>query len=181
MGESKGDEAIITVGMSMGAPLASFGAYTMKLALSKNVQGAVTFGMPRIGNSNFVIGLMDALDVGVKTVGFAWGRDPVPHAPPRFFGYRSSQGKLFHVINEVKVTERHTWHTRGQDADIGDFISYDKVYLNYANSFAGDKEFASATSTLHLPDHAKYFNGVGRHGCGFDSADGFLQVGNVAE
>merc|ERR1719240_1810755 len=65
--------------------------------------GCVTFGMPRVANSEFAIHFLTTLKK-LKSPGFAYGRDPVPHVPPRFFGFRSTQYALYHTLQHYLLT-----------------------------------------------------------------------------
>lgn len=178
------DAKIAVTGMSMGAPLASLAAMTIAGPLGGNVIGCVTYGMPRVANSVFAKEVLALLDDGLKTPGFAYARDPVPHVPPRFLGYRSTQHMLFHTLQhylQAQALDMSFHNTRIDDYDIGEFIFFDKVYMNFPSSFDGDKEFAGSSKTYQLMDHLKYFDMTGVQGCGFDSSDRFLHVSNAAE
>lgn len=181
---AKSSKTVAFTGMSMGAPLATLAAIT---ASNQNfeVTACVTFGMPRVANSALAMEVITMISAKYRTVGFAYGRDPVPHVPPRFFGFRSTQSALYHTFQQFVLTsegfDSSVWNTRIDDHDVGDYIYFDKVYLNAKTTFDGDKEFAGSASTFDLNDHTKYFDLSGVYGCGFDSADRFLHVSNAAE
>merc|ERR1711998_202553 len=112
---------------------------------------------------------------GVGLIGFAYGRDPVPHVPPRFFGFTSTQAKLFHII--TWETPRPTGSTLYYSAlseehvDFSGTVYFQKLYLNSATSFNGDKSFAAQSLSYRVSDHMGYFVIQGAHGCGFNLAD----------
>lgn len=170
------------VGVSMGAPLAALGA-VQTVSLAKKMLGVVTFGMPRVANAAFAAFALESLGGGVGTVGFAYGRDPVPHVPPRALGYRSTQSKLFHTVQETFYTrvQSSEFNTRADDHDIGNYVFFDRLYVNAPWDFGGDKLFATSSVILDLADHSKYFDITGVVGCGFDYADSFIHVSNAAE
>merc|ERR1711988_1542677 len=137
----------------MGALMAAYSLFLVKYPSI----GAVVFGCPRFGNAKLASDLMSALSVAdsLKTIGFAYLRDVVPHVPPRFLGYSSAQRELYHI-----VIESEAWV---QDASVADynlvnFLKYDKGYLNTPSDLTGDKEFASATYTFSIADHMNYFS-----------------------
>merc|ERR1711918_212911 len=97
----------LCAGMSMGAPLASLaGLHLSNLGHQSN--GVVTFGSPRVGNLKLAEAIVTTITSGVGTVGIAYMRDPVPHLPPRMFGYRSGQGLLFHIAVHPSVSADST-------------------------------------------------------------------------
>lgn len=181
--DEEGVKEMTTVGMSMGAPLATF-AGLQAAGLGVRVRGIVTFGMPRVANAAFATAVISQITQGIRTVGVAYGRDPVPHVPPRFLGYTSTQGKLFHVLQEYLLTaemQESKWNTRKDDHDFGNYFFYDKVYLNTATFSSGDKDFAGSIVTFDFNDHLNYFDMIGVEGCGYDTTENTLWVTNVAE
>merc|ERR1711998_335289 len=144
----------LCAGMSMGAPLASLaGLHLSNLGHTSN--GVVTFG-PRVGNLKLAEAIVTTITSGVGTVGIAYMRDPVPHLPPRVFGYKSGQGLLFHIAIHSSASV---------DAALGagsvaveDAVRYAASYENtVTNAWQGDKKFTSATYTYKLTDHFGYF------------------------
>merc|ERR1711907_421411 len=104
------------------------------------------------------------------TQGFAYMRDPVPHMPPRFLGFRSAQSLLYHIYIEQEVWLKDAV---GEDFDLVNYVKYSKAYKNEGlGDYSGDKLFAGATSTYSLGDHLKYFkmNAV-QISCGMFSED----------
>jgi len=170
----------VLVGMSMGAPLATLGA---AMSLSTYPLGCVTFGMPRVANAAFANFVLRSVTGSVGTIGFAYARDPVPHVPPRFFGFKSTQAKLFHIgLDELfRRTTYERYVAQSEPTEIGEHVMVKYVYTNEPNSFAGDKHFAGATLTLEINDHFAYFQWSGVHGCGFDNDDMFLKQKTAAE
>lgn len=171
-------------GNSMGAPLATLGGYQACL-LGKAVVGVMTTGMPRVANAAFAKQVFTKINSGIQTVGFAYGRDPVAHVPPRFFGYKGTQAKLFHIkiIIELDAFDQNAQkinNIRFQDTDYGQYVHYSKVYLNSASSFDGDKEFAASVSTYNIDDHLKYWKYIGGSACGMAS-DSLLKMTTAAE
>jgi len=184
MGALKDYNGIVFAGISMGAPVATL-AGMQALKGGKSVLGVVTSGMPRFTDSSTANYVLAELTGGVKTVGFAYARDPVPHAPPRFFGYTSAQSKIFHIIVDRSLAEDIAGgdiiNTKYDEPDIGDFVYYSKVYENDENDFSGDKMFASDVSSYTFSDHAAYFSNREIHGCGFDVSESMVHMSNAAE
>merc|ERR1711998_687278 len=116
---------------------------------------------------------------GVTAEGFAYGRDPVPHVPPRFFGYRSTQLKLFHIMKlDMWSSDQFAQYVDHQGSlyDIEDILAVKRVYLNTVTTFHGDKMFASARTSFKIGDHMQYFMFEGAKGCGMDVSEKFLAV-----
>merc|ERR1719378_1039659 len=144
----------LTTGMSMGGPLASLAAYHLK-KLGHNPMGAITFGSPRVGNLELAAAITGCFTGGVGTTGIAYMRDPVPHVPPRLFGYKSAQKLLFHIAMEPLAS---VMSEMGESFDLEDYVLYSKAYESTPqNNWEGDKEFAGATYTFKLTDHFGYF------------------------
>lgn len=175
---------VVTMGNSMGAPLATMAAYQAVL-LDKTVKAVLTTGMPRVANAPFAKKIYETLTDGMGTVGFAYARDPVPHCPPRFFGYVSTQAKLFHIkilveLDAVDPDLQELNTVRHEDTDFGEFVYVSKVYVNSISSFDGDKKFADSVSSYAVSDHNGYWSQHGGPGCAIDSADTYLQVKSAA-
>lgn len=169
-------------GMSMGAPLAVMSG-VLSSSVGKTIKGTVTFGMPRLGNANFASHCITLLNRGVPSIGFAYNRDPVPHVPPRIFGFRGTQMQLYHTIQyyEIWNIDSSVVNTKIDDYDIGNHIYFDQVYFNTIQYFEGDKEFATSTFSYSLSDHGKYADLEGLIGCGQDYSESFVHVTNAAE
>merc|ERR1711988_1828955 len=137
----------------MGALMAAYSLFLVQY----EPQGSVVFGCPRFGNAKLASDLMSALSVpdSLKTIGFAYLRDLVPHVPPRFLGFRSAQRELYYIVIEPQASGEEAMSS---DYNLVDFLKYDKGYINSESSFAGDAEFAGATYTFSVADHIKYFN-----------------------
>merc|ERR1712216_272821 len=148
-------------------------------------KGVVTFGMPRVANSAFAAHMLKTIVAGKSRLGlggFAYARDPVPHLPPRMFGYRSTQAKLFHMLGTQPLDTYAYWAgSQKPSIDLRASFSVSRVYWNSFKSFAGDKAFAEQTTTLKMADHMLYFSLEGSHGCGWDSSDKFLVHKTAAE
>lgn len=175
---------LITVGNSMGAPLATL-AGIQSCLVSKEVAGVITTGMPRVANGPLTDFIFSKLKKGLSTVGFAYGRDPVPHVPPRFFGYKSTQAKLFHIkiLLELDTLDQEAQNTntnRYMDTDYGAYVHYSKVYVNSESNYDGDKQFSSAVGSYNLGDHSEYWKGAGAQSCG-SYADPLLKLTSAAE
>merc|ERR1712146_38247 len=118
----------------------------------------------------------------VGTIGFAYGRDPVPHSPPRIFGYFTTQKQLFHTLNKYGMAQTGilTGHPddvpymQYVDFDMGEYLYYDKVYVSTPTDFKGDKLFATSVGSYAIADHAGYFRFAAKSLCGFDNSDSFL-------
>merc|ERR1712139_50941 len=141
--------------MSMGAPLASLAAYHL-YSTGHTANGIITFGSPRLGNLKLVEAINGKyLDDGVGAIGIAYMRDPVPHLPPRSFGYRSAQGTLFHISIDPQASVSAEL---GESASLSDFVRHSQTYeSNSNNGWLGDKQFAGATYTFKITDHFGYF------------------------
>merc|ERR1712146_783000 len=75
----------------------------------------------------------------VGTIGFAYGRDPVPHSPPRFFGYYTTQKQLFHTLFRYHLAQSGIGFGAFPDSlvkayeidnDLGDTLYYDRIYVS---------------------------------------------------
>merc|ERR1712178_137411 len=156
---------ITSSGMSMGAPLAILATIFLKSNGFK-VLGTMTLGMPRVGNKAIADEVFKSCEAGISgigAVGFAYGRDPVPHVPPRFLGYRSTQMKLFNFVYTPEGV-----------------VMYSKMYSNCGtrycntNTAEGDKEFAMSTYSYDFNDHMLTFDISSTIDCGFDRAESFI-------
>jgi hypothetical protein len=149
------DTTFCVTGMSMGSPLASLTAYHMS-NLGHTATGVITFGSPRVGNLKLAEAITGSyLESGVGTVGIAYMRDPVPHVPPRMFGYRSAQSNLFHISIDPTASIKAEL---GEDFSLTDYVRYSNSYVSTpTNAWRGDKLFASATYTFKFTDHFGYF------------------------
>merc|ERR1711988_1611442 len=166
-------------GMSMGGPLALLGAFHLHL-VHFPPQGAVAFGCPRFGNDKLASAILESMNVAdsLKTIGFAYLRDIVPHVPPRFIGFRSAQRELYHILIDPAAWVEEA---RTADYNLVDYLKYDKGYINTVSDFTGDAEFAASTYTFSVMDHMKYFNvNLVPASCGMMSAD-FISNVNAAE
>jgi hypothetical protein len=145
----------LCAGMSMGAPLASLaGLHLSNLGHTSN--GVVTFGSPRVGNLKLAEAIVTTITSGVGTVGVAYMRDPVPHLPPRAFGYKTGQGLLFHIAIHPSVSVDATMSS--DSASVEDAVRYASSYENtVTNAWNGDKMFTMATYTYKFTDHFGYF------------------------
>lgn len=82
---------LMVVGHSLGAALALLSA----AHLSQNVHvslSTILFGLPRVGNDEFANAIDKFLPNQNHIVNF---RDPVPHLPPRTFGFQHSSGQIW--------------------------------------------------------------------------------------
>lgn len=147
--------SFLTTGMSMGAPLASLTAYFLS-NLGHTAMGVLTFGSPRVGNLKLAEAITgNFLSEGVGTTGIAYMRDPIPHVPPRFVGYRSAQSKLYHIaIDPIASISAEM----GESVDLESYVKYSKSYTSTVNNaWSGDKLFAGSVFTYKLTDHFGYF------------------------
>jgi len=156
---------IMVIGMSMGGALATFAAIHMHQVSTKNVVGTYTFGAPRSGNA----ALRDYMSLIEENVNFAVYRDPVPHLPPRFYGYRHAARELFVLYVDPLY---HAREKRGDEPTYSD-------YLYYIRFFSRDQEakFSSLVNFFDVEDHQLYFMGVSHDGiaeCG-GFADNYMQ------
>merc|ERR1711988_69426 len=177
--EEVGSLTYATAGMSMGGPLALLGAYHLSL-VKYQPSGAVVFGCPRFANEKLAAAILSKFNTAdsLKTIGFAYMRDVVPHVPPRFIGYRSAQRELYHIFIDSEA-----WAQEAMTADynVVDYLKYDRGYINTASDLIGDKEFAASIFTFTVADHMKYFNfGTVPASCGLNSDD-FISNVNATE
>ncbi|WFD03847.1 hypothetical protein MOBT1_002542 [Malassezia obtusa] len=94
---------VTVTGHSLGAGMALIAAAHYNHVLDQGLHMGLVFGLPRTGNLKFA-NFIDQTLKG-KFYYITNGRDPVPHVPPRLFGYQHPSGQIW--INP-KNTEN--WH-----------------------------------------------------------------------
>ncbi|KAJ7134772.1 Alpha/Beta hydrolase protein [Mycena epipterygia] len=97
---AKGATQVTVVGHSLGGALAELDALSLRLNLPTTVGvNAVTYGTPRVGNSEFVQ-FFDSQVTDFKRVNNQ--HDLVPIVPGRFLGFSHPQGEIHIVDDDTK-------------------------------------------------------------------------------
>lgn len=156
-GSSNANAAVklIISGHSMGGSLATLASIFLTervLAMyagSDVVAGLYTFGTPRIGNHVMMNSIRRSTLVHMQV---ALTRDPIPHFPPRIFGYRAGD-----TIFEVWVDPMYYVGFQTGDVD-SDYTKY-YLYREYTGPNA-DSSFASSRTFFAMGDHMNYFIGL---------------------
>ena len=104
-------DSVKFVGHSLGGAAAQIAAYRFAISGLK-AKSIVTFGGPRAGGRGFV----DAYDsmLGDRTRRYRRVLDPVPHLPPRRWGYRHTVGERY-IDRNGKIHERIGWWAAAWD------------------------------------------------------------------
>ncbi|KAJ7442635.1 Alpha/Beta hydrolase protein [Mycena latifolia] len=96
----KGATQVTTVGHSLGGALAELEALSLRLNLPTEIGvNAVTYGTPRVGNSDFV-DFFDSQVTDFKRVNNQ--ADLVPTVPGRFLGFSHPKGEIHIVDDDTK-------------------------------------------------------------------------------
>jgi len=139
---------VVVVGMSMGGQLANFNSIYLSQQQGKTISAVYTFGSPRVGNSVFAKFIKK-----IPNKQIAYYRDPVPHMPPRFLGYRTMGTDIYWIYVDPVFYAREA---RGEHD-----LKYEQ-YLHY-KLFSGessDNAFSSAVTFYSFHDHQRYFIGI---------------------
>jgi len=80
-------------GHSLGAALSTLAAFTLAKQ-GFDVRSSYVYESPRVGNRAFAEAFEAIVHESTPVYHITYGRDPVPHLPPRFLGYK-------HVAHEV--------------------------------------------------------------------------------
>jgi hypothetical protein len=146
---------LVITGHSMGGSLATFASIFLTervLAMyagSDLVAGLYTFGTPRVGNSILLHNIRRSALVHYQV---ALSRDPIPHFPPRFFGYRAGD-----TILEVWVDPMY--YVGFQTGEIDSNYAKYFLFRTYMGPNA-DSSFASSRTFFAMGDHMNYFIGL---------------------
>jgi hypothetical protein len=156
-GSSNANAAVKLVisGHSMGGSLATLTSLFLTVRVlamyagTDLVAGLYTFGTPRLGNHVLLANVRRSALVHYQAV---LTRDPIPHYPPRIFGYRAGD-----TILEIWVDPMYYvgFETGEIDSD------YTKYFLlkTYTGPNA-DSSYASGRTFFALGDHMNYFVGL---------------------
>jgi len=103
------DYQVVLTGKSLGGPLATMMAMDLYVnyGFSSNVK-MVTFGSPRVGDQGFRDLFSSS---GIQHWRVTHGQDPVPHLPPKSWGF-------IHVPNEIWQVETNGVSTYTQCSDV---------------------------------------------------------------
>jgi len=139
------EPVVTTIGMSLGSSFAAMAGIYMRAQASKNVKQVYTFGSPRYSNNVFKKYFTGLIDHAV----FALYRDPVPHYPPRLFGFRHAVSKLYLLYIDPMF---FAVEARGEEPE----------YLNYLHfrQYDDDIKFSGAVNFFDVHDHQLYFMGL---------------------
>jgi hypothetical protein len=146
---------LVITGHSMGGSLATLASLFLTVRVlamyagSDIVSGLYTFGTPRIGNHVLLANIRRSALVHFQV---ALSRDPIPHFPPRLFGYRAGD-----TIFEVWVDPMYYVGFQTGEID-GDYAKY-FLFRKYTGADA-DSGFASSRTFFAMGDHMNYFVGL---------------------
>merc|ERR1711988_1132941 len=146
---------LVITGHSMGGSLATLASLFLTVRVlamyagSDIVSGLYTFGTPRVGNHVMLANIRRSALVHFQV---ALSRDPIPHFPPRLFGYRAGD-----TIFEVWVDPMYYvgFQTGEIDSNYGKYF----LFRKYTGPNA-DSSFASSRTFFAMGDHMNYFVGL---------------------
>jgi len=134
------DKDLAVVGASAGAVLAIFGAIELQ-GENLPIKAVQTLGMPRPGNKAFSSYVTDLADF--TTFSLTYYRDPMPHIPPTFLGYR-------------QATSNYAWVYRPVAFQGTDSFARTTGFFKSA-SLSMDHYIANKVFFFRVTDHLMYF------------------------
>jgi hypothetical protein len=140
-----GNKEVSTYGHSMGSAMSQLAALYLAVT-GQTVTGISALGAVRLGNQALVQ-LLSTFDVGVFNV----ITDPVPHFPPRMYGYRAT-GPIFAIFIDPIY-----WAS----LSAGDDVSSDgAVFYTKFEGASADYKMSIASPYLVSSSHMDYFIGL---------------------
>lgn len=104
---SPGNRRLYVVGHSLGGAAAQILAFRLAM-LGSVVARVVTFGSPRVGNKTFAQEYNRLNELDERTRRYRRVLDPVPHLPPRRWGYRHTAGERY-IDRNGKIHKQIGW------------------------------------------------------------------------